>query len=41
MWIKEYYIEFFDDKFNLSFLLSKHPDAFAVIEAQIINKLEI
>ena len=41
MWIKEYYIEFFDDKFNLSFLLSKHPDAFAVIEAQIINKLEL
>ena len=44
-WVKEYYLDFFDDKGNmtqnLANILSKHPDLFQVIESQLINKLEI
>ena len=40
-WIKEYYVEFFEGKFNLSFLNSIHPEALSFIETQIINRLEI
>ena len=44
-WVKEYYLDFFDDKGNmtqnLAAIISKHPDLFQVIESQFINKLEI
>ena len=40
-WVKEYYVEFFEDKFKLSFINKVHPDIFSDIETQIINRLEI
>ena len=40
-WVKEYYVEFFEGKFKLSFIDKVHPDIFSDIETQIINRLEI
>ena len=40
-WVKEYYVEFFEDKLKLSFINKIHPDVFSVIETQIINRLEL
>ena len=40
-WVKEYYTEFFDNKYNISFLNKIHPDILSTIETQFINKLEI
>ena len=40
-WVKQYYVELIENKFNISFALQIHPDIFSVIEEQIINKLEL
>ena len=40
-WVKQYYVEFFEDKLSLSFFNKIHPDAFSIIETEIINRLEI
>ena len=40
-WVKEYYAGFFDNSNNLSALTQIHPDAFSLIETQIINRLEL
>ena len=40
-WVNEYYTEFFEDKFNLSYVKNIHSDILSVIEAQIIIKLDI
>ena len=40
-WVKEYYVEFFEDKLKLNFINKIHPDVFSVIETQIINRLEL
>ena len=40
-WVKEYYTEFFDNKYNISFLNKIHPDTLSAIESLFINKLDI
>ena len=40
-WVKEYYTGFFDKSNNLSALTQVHPDAFSLIETQIINRLKL
>ena len=40
-WVKEYYTEFFEDKFDLNYMNKIHPDFCSVIETEIVNKLEI
>ena len=40
-WVKEYYAGFFDNSNNLSAFTQIHPDAFSLIETQIINRLEL
>ena len=40
-WVKQYYVELIENKFNISLLVQVHPDLYSIIEEYIINKLEL
>ena len=40
-WVKQYYVELIENKFNISLLVQVHPDLYPIIEEYIINKLEL
>ena len=40
-WVKQFYVELIENKFNISFLVQVHPDIYSAIEDNIINKLEL